>query len=388
MPATRVSGSTPGRRIVGNLDCETYLAALSGRPSGPLPRKLLTHLAGLATLLRAFALDDDRLWLPAPIDPEVMAEVPGLPRPILETGPLENLEPTTQTLAWGNTPATAGLAHTPSKNDDPLPQNLPWQLPLPSPEVTATVNDRRFGLELSDTLGCRLPGARTLASMAELQAHLQTYGHEPWVLKAPFSAAGRWRLIHIGPLDALARRRAERLFARHGDLVFEPWMERTLDTGIAAALTTSGLRRISLHRQLVDRVGRFRGIELIAGARGLEGPWLKPQELQEAKRVLAGTTRALERAGYSGPFSIDSWRYQATDGETFQPLGEINARLTFGWVARALVDRVREPLGIRPDQQVRLIFGRPDAPISARVVPLLHALNPGAPEASLEIAEL
>lgn len=355
----------------------------------------------MATLLRAFARDGDRLWLPAPVAAEAMAEVPGLPRPILESGPLTELDPIGEVLAWGETAAVAGLRRS---SDAARARQavegwaLPWRLPVPAPEAAAAVNDRRFDRSLAGELSCRLPGAGVVASLEELEVHLAATGVDRWVLKAPFSAAGRWRLIHRGGvLDALSRRRVERLCDRHGELIFEPWMERTADVGCAAAVvphspasrgTPNGLLPVSLHRLLVDRAGRFRGIELVAGASGLEGPWLDARERRELKRVLEGVAGALERAGYAGPFGIDGWRYRSPGGETFQSLGEINGRLTFGWVARALVDRVRGPLGIARDGRVRLLFGkRRNDRACVRIVPLLHALAPDDPEAWLEVLE-
>ncbi len=207
-----------GRLILGNLDCESDFAATTGQKAGPLPRRVLQTIAGAATLLRAFARDGDRLWLPAPVAPEAMAEVPGLTRPMLESGRLASLEPAGEALAWGETAAMArmrperrleeGACHA------PLPE-LPWRLPVPAPEAAAAVNDRRFALELAGKLGCRLPGARMVASPRELEEHLDATGTRRWVLKARFSAAGRWRHVHPGgSVDAAVRRRIERLLAR------------------------------------------------------------------------------------------------------------------------------------------------------------------------------
>ena len=414
-------GQAPARRIVGNLDCESDFAALAGHPAGPLPRRVLRTIAGAATLLRAFARDTDRLWLPAPVAPASIADVPGLPRPALETGGLDRLEPAGEVLAWGQTPTVAGgrrqkagargspktELHGSELGASPTPPSpssrrlrspecaerveklrppatarrhlegwhLPWRLPAPAPAAAAAVNDRRFALALAAELGCRLPGAGAVASPAELAVRLETAGLERWVLKAPFSAAGRRRLIHLGgAVDARVRRRIEHLFARHGELVLEPWMARTADLGVAAALTPEGLLPVSLHRLLVDSAGRFRGLELIAGDGGLDGPWLRARERERLEQVLEGVARALRRAGFSGAFGVDAWRYAEAGGaEAFHPLGEINGRLTFGWVARALIDRVRGPLGIDPGSRVRLIFGRAGNPAGARIVPLLGA---------------
>ena len=45
---------------------------------------------------------------------------------------------------------------------------------------------------------------------------------------------------------------------------------------------------------------------------------------------------ALRQAGYLGPFGIDAWHWRRPDGTVvFHPLGEINARMTFGLVEHA-----------------------------------------------------
>jgi hypothetical protein len=95
------------------------------------------------------------------------------------------------------------------------------------------------------------------------------------------------------------------------------------------------------------------------------------------EEVLNTVAAALRQAGYTGPFGIDAWRYRRPDGKpAFQPLGEINARMTFGLVARALVDRVREPLGLRPGDRVRLLFGGRTSEAGPGFVPLLRTAAP------------
>src|SRR6185295_10031796 len=96
-------------------------------------------------------------------------------------------------------------------------------------------------------------------------------GPRSGVVKAPLSAAGRERYIErSGPAisDAKARRTVERLFARHGALLFEPWLDRVDDFGLSALLTPGDLRIVGVHRQRVDRKGRFLGIDLEAALSG------------------------------------------------------------------------------------------------------------------------
>ena len=182
-----------------------------------------------------------------------------------------------------------------------------------------------------------------------------------WVVKAPLSAAGRDRHIErTGPAlaDPAARRAVAGLFQRAGSLLFEPWMDRLADYGCAVLLDKDGsFEVVSFHTQLVDRRGQFAGIELGGTFEGFDG--LDREEEERMRTAIEGTARALAGAGYRGPFGIDAWRYRTPNGATaFHPLGEINARLTFGLVARALVDRLREPLGLTPKERIRLAFGR------------------------------
>jgi hypothetical protein len=323
------------RGILANLLCEDELARRT--PS----RETLRTVSGLASLLRVFAREGDRLWTPAPGDPGRVLPVEGLPVPILESGPVE---PADELLAWCETSQAAALRKRPREPSSALPlHELLWHLPAASPSVVARVHHRAFHLQVAEELGCALPGARMVESMEELDRILAS-GPSSWVVKAPFSASGRSRYIERkGPLlpDLKSRRTVERLFEMHGPLLFEPWMDRTADFGCSALLTESGLRIVGFHRQAVDVKGQFAGIEL-------------PVEMPEGMgEFVEGVGRALRREGYVGPFGIDAWSYESS----FNPLGEINARMTFGLVAWALAER----LGM---EGLRLRFG-PEPPPGA-----------------------
>jgi hypothetical protein len=319
------------RRILANLLSEDELA---GRRASP-PRSVLETVSRMAPLLRVFAREGDRLWSPAPVDPESVPEIPGLPRPVFESGPLRDLPPVDEVLAWCETPAAAahrGGARPPSEIswDAPL-HDLLWRLPTPSPSVVATVHHRAFSLQIAEEIGCALPGARMVESLAELERALQM-APPAWVVKAPLSASGRSRFIERNGqalADPKARRTVERLFEIHGPLLFEPWMERTEDFGVSALLGPDRLRIVGIHGQRIDRKGQFLGIDLHPGLSG--------QDRDQLLRTVEEVAAALRRASYLGPFGIDAWRYRRDDGALIlNSLGEINARMTFGLVARAL----------------------------------------------------
>lgn len=322
------------RLILGNLLFEEELAHRSTPP-----REVLATASAAATLLRTFAREGDRLWTPAPV--ERLDDIPGLPRPILESGPLRDLPPADEVLAWGESPEAAALRtqkREPAVSLDAPLHDLLWRLPVASPEVVARVHHRFFCFRVAEELGCALPGSRILESLADLERVLAKDAPPAWVVKAPLSASGRSRFIERdGPAisSEKARRTVERLFDRHGPLLFEPWMDRVEDFGISVLLTENEARTVSFHRQLVDRKGQFAGIELDVE--------LPPEERARVEEVVHGVGSALRSEGYVGPFGIDLWRYRRANGEiVLHPLGEINARMTFGLVERALAERVEE----------------------------------------------
>ncbi len=323
------------RRILANLLAEDQLA---GRRSSP-PRAVLETVARMAPLLRAFAHEGDRLWSPAPIDPGSVPEIPRLPLPIFESGPLRDLAPAGDVLAWCETPEAAAhrggaRAEIDFSWDEPL-HELAWKLPTPSPAVVAAVHHRAFCLRVAEDLGCALPGAQMVDSMAELDRSLGA-ASASWIVKAPLSASGRSRYIErSGPdlIDPKSRRTVERLFELHGPLLFEPWMDRTEDFGVSALLGASGLRIVGIHRQQVDKKGQFVGIDL--------HPVLSAEDRHQLLNTTEAVAAALRSAGYVGPFGIDAWRYRRADGAiVLNPLGEINARMTFGLVAWATAERL------------------------------------------------
>ncbi len=301
------------RLLYANLLAEDELARLArvGRPRTPSLETIRT-VARLAPRLRVFLSEGDRLWMPG--DP----------------GPAPSS--TTEVLAWCETPTTAALRHVPRRPYlivTPLWERV-WTLPVPRPEVVAAVHHRGLHLRVARELGCALPGARMVESLDELE-RLRHDG--PWVVKAPYSASGRSRYIHWEGstlADPKARRTVERLFELHGPLLFEPWMERTADFGCSAFLTPSGLEVLGFHGQTVDRKGQFAGVDLDA-----EIP-----ERAQMETVVERVAAELARAGYGGPFGIDFWTHRRPDGGlALNPLGEINARMTFGLVERAIRER-------------------------------------------------
>ncbi|MBK9032472.1 MAG: hypothetical protein IPL61_14375 [Myxococcales bacterium] len=343
------------RLIVGNLDCEV---AWAGGPA--LPPAVVARLALLATTLRVLTDDDDdRVWLPAPIAAD---QVPrdGVARPRWLHGPRADLGPAT---AWGAHADAPGAAPT-----APGPE-VGWRdalhaLPPASVPIARQVNDRRFALALATELGVALPGARVIATVAALRAHLAAGGADAsptgaWVAKAPLTAAGRDRVRRHGrALDDATATRIARLLAIHGALVVEPWMARTVDVGQGGVVLDRD-RALVLppHRGICDAGGVVRALAIDDGAA------LTTDQRATLAAVVATVAARLGAAGYRGPFVVDAFAH--ADG--FHPLGEINARLTFGLVARAWAERLGRP--------ITLGLGGPPPPTATALV---HAADGSA----------
>ncbi len=403
------------RRIIGNLDFETRLAIENAGASRRRPAALpsiapavLDTVSSFATLLRALASDGDHLWTPRRVDPARVEVVPGLPRPVLESGPEAGLRPASALLAWGETAEIArrrARRKLTGRSDETDPvasaatfrsihpiADWLWSCPPPPAAAVARVNDRSFHLEVARDLGLALPGARLLGSMADLERHLSDGGAAAspsgaWVLKAPFSAAGRERLRGSGPTvgSSSSRGHAANLFARYGSLLFEPWLDRTDDFGCCALLDERECRIVSLHRQEVDVHGRMTGLELSRSA----APRGVIEEESTIRTVVEDVGRALLDAEYRGPFGIDGWWHRDAGGQRMlHPLGEINARMSFGLVARVLLDRIGADLQRDDFDRWILRFGDPDrrrAAVSGHIISLVRPAG-GAGGAWVEMA--
>ena len=187
-------------------------------------------------------------------------------------------------------------------------------------------NDRRF----AHALGFALPGTRVCENVDD-------GGPWParWVAKAVWTAAGRDRARGEGAPTGETRARIANLIARCGAVVVEPWCERVLDLGVTSFV---GKTPDPPHTLLVDQRGTFAGIDLAE-------PELAHEMRQRLDEAVAAADRALAAADYDGPFTVDAFVYRDGDSVRLHAMCELNARYTFGHVARALKARV---LGFGP----------------------------------------
>ena len=349
------------RLIVGNLDCETAFAAQSSdsRQPAALPRPVLENISAAATLLRVFCREGDRLWTPVGVDADRLSGPPELARPALIDGPLPTAENTGEVLAWGETGSVTALrAGSPAapayRQEAPLADRV-WDLPAACAAAAAGVNDKRFCQRLREKLDLALPASRVLENMRELEDHLEKEKNNPelsrgWVLKAPFSAAGRLRVIAEGPgAGELELKRARNLLEAHGALVFEPWLERTADFGFCALVLEERNVLLGSHGLETDAQGRFRGLAFSPSP---------IDNLPGVETTVGAAADAARKEGYLGPLEVDCWSWRDSCGEKrLHPLGEINARVSFGLVGHAIIETLGEATGWSSREPARLLIG-------------------------------
>ncbi len=330
-------------RLLGNLDCEARWAGAA------LPGAVQRRISLYATLLAACAPDgDDRpeIWVPAEVDAARLIAHPRWAPPVVRA--LVHVP-----RAGGEGPSPPWPRPSGSMPPDALPAfDLAWADP-----AAAAANDRSRALAIAGELGVALPGARVVASLAELDAHLTGFAGRPWICKARWTAAGRDRARGTG--DALIgelRIRISRMLQRFGPLVFEPWLDRVVDLGVCGEVTAAGeVRLLEPHRIATDPRGGFLGIEL--------SPRIDPGFAEPLCAVArAAATRLAAQTGYRGRFAIDAFVYRdpgrdpgrapvrdpqggprnapGSVAHLLHPLCEINARNSFGWIAHALARRL------------------------------------------------
>ncbi len=164
-------------------------------------------------------------------------------------------------------------------------------------------------------------------------AHVVRALDRPFVIKAPWSTAGRARKF------ALDLAWVEGTLATQGSVVVEPWLDRVADLSLQG---TGGVLD-GWGRFFTDARGAYRGAWLGHPLEGLPPDvqrWAHDdgRDPRRLPRTLAAVARFLgERLdGRPGPYGVDALIYRRPDGLRLFPLLEVNPRVTMGRIALAL----------------------------------------------------
>ena len=189
-----------------------------------------------------------------------------------------------------------------------------------------------------------------VSSVEEIESWVANSPYAFCILKAPFSTAGRERVI-CNTSDELSRKSwsaIRRLLCHHGSLVIEPWLERVKDFSMHYDMTKEGLVRRGVAVIENSRRGQFRratvtnrftdGLEkdlrraLFAGS----SPRGHLVDFQEAV-LEPHLGNLLEEHHFTGPIGVDTFFYRDEEGSLrWKPVVEMNPRFTMGRVALEL----------------------------------------------------
>ncbi len=317
-------GRTP---VVHAFDAASEEAIEAGPRYSP-PAAILDAEHDLAPLMLFLAANDDVVLVPvrpstAHLESLIAA---GFAVPELRTldeplaGPFERFS------GWGAGPRSRARAERLGLSLDPAP-----------PEVVS----RRFSHALRQRLSPDTSAIATSVEEARAAAEaIFALGHPRAVAKSLFASSGRQRIfLRPGPLEPNLERWLE-----GRTVIVEPWLDRVRDLSLAIEVGEHATERVAFNHFLTDDRGRYRGHVLAPPLRGLElEPLFRRIDLfAELDRIARTVGQQLRAAGHRGPAGIDMllYRDQGDGAIAWQPLVEVNPRLTMGFVARALKRRI------------------------------------------------
>ncbi|MEA2749442.1 MAG: hypothetical protein QOI41_3585, partial [Myxococcales bacterium] len=197
--------------------------------------------------------------------------------------------------------------------------------PHPGVEVLRRVNSRAF----SAALGQTLPGA---TFVTDLEAARAVFAESPpigngWRVKRNFGMTGRGQRVLTRAADD-----ADLAFLRaglaEGGVQIEPNVSIHAEYGIHGRIAADGAASLGVVvRQLCDARGAWLSTVPLTS--------LTQDDLETAGAIAVEGRRvadALARAGYFGPFGVDSYVYRSENGNLdIQLRSEINARYSMGY---------------------------------------------------------
>lgn len=194
--------------------------------------------------------------------------------------------------------------------------------------------------------GIECVGTR-VSSVDEIQDWAEKSSFKRCVIKAPFSTAGRQRVVCIAS-EVGSREKClaiRRLLSRHGSLLIEPWLDRIRDFSMHYDMTSRGLVRRGLVVLENTRRGQFRRalvtnrftdtLEKSLRRALFEGASPRGHLVDFQEAVLEPGLKALLREhDFIGPIGVDSFFYRDLSGSVrWKPVVEMNPRYTMGRVA-------------------------------------------------------
>ena len=245
---------------------------------------------------------------------------------------------------WARTPDAESLINKLGMKSDPV-----------RPELFSKALHAGFLSELIETNSCSFicrpdcVGVEVF-SLEDIESWIATSAFSFYVLKAPFSTAGRERVVGNAS-EQLPRKSwavIRQLLAKHGSLVIEPWLERVKDFSMHYDMTDQGLVRRGLVVMENTSRGQFRratvtnrftdGLDKDLRRALFEGSSPRGHLVDFQEAVLEPCLgKLLKEYHFTGPIGVDSFFYKDQRGLlSWKPVVEINPRFTMGRVALEL----------------------------------------------------
>ncbi len=207
---------------------------------------------------------------------------------------------------------------------------------IPNWDLIKQVNGKDFSFALSP----KLPGAELLASESDIITWYHA-GRGPKVLKTLYGASGRGHcILYKENEEDLAIQFFRREKARSPYIIAEPWVERVLDFSSQWYIAEGGLISY-LGATICENSPRGIYRKSLVGPIDLlfkENQGFLEEHLMYAKKAL----EKMGGLGFFGPVGFDAmvYKHPQTSKVTLQPIVEINARRTMGWVALRLYQKL------------------------------------------------
>lgn len=164
------------------------------------------------------------------------------------------------------------------------------------------------------------------------------------MLKAPLGTAGTQsrRIVDVADLTGPGSGWIARRLAEQGELIVEPYLDRTADISMNLELNEAVVRLVGLRRFLIGPRFEYRGTYLGGARSGFTpeelrflheaGPCGRP--IERLEEVADAVGNALRTAGLHGNAGIDAFLWRAPDGTVrVKAVVEVNPRWTMGRVA-------------------------------------------------------
>lgn len=186
-----------------------------------------------------------------------------------------------------------------------------------------------------------------VSSLDELRAHidkLKRLGHQKFVVKCPFGAAGGNQLrLWDDPITQRQLNWIENAVQTQQKVIVEPWHERVLDFSIQLEISLKATKVVGWTILRNDHRGQFEGIQFpfrLALAKYPEFARFlnynhKNGSLNEVmEQLIEYVGEQFMYQNYVGPVGIDAYLFKDLNGELrLRPMVEINPRYTMGRLA-------------------------------------------------------